>query len=426
MSLRHFCITGRFAAVMVVAACLSACRSNNAARPRPAASRAPTESTLAGDAATPADTPSASDADGPTAPETPEPLPTMTHRADGVHGEILIVNNEELTVPELLYLIGDRLYDGRDTSTDRGFVSQVELMIRNQARREVGTLLVYQRAMAQLADQQKQMLTGIVEREVHNRIDREFGGSRARFEQHLIDNELSESQYRKLLERALVVQQFLRETLDPKTHVRRDSVLEYYRTHIDDYRKPALRELRTIEAPFDAFLPDGVTWDSAGENTRALARLKSLRQIRAAHEALATRPFDDVAHEFSRGLQAGNGGSWGMIGKPLAKPPYDTISTHAFDLPENGYTEPIETDTGWFIVGCGSIQHASETPFSHVQEDIRKQLEDERFNALAADYIADLAMKAQISAFDEFMIAARTEALARAARSAPATTQRPQ
>ena len=113
-------------------------------------------------------------------------------------------------------------------------------------------------------------------------------------------------------------------------------------------------------------------------------------------------PSQAAAREYSLGVHAAEGGSWGQIGQPL-QPPYDELSRRLFDFKEGQYSEPIETATGWYIVQCGRIEPATKTPFVEVQEEIRTELENQRFNQLAADYILRLAENATISDLDGFM-----------------------
>lgn len=110
-------------------------------------------------------------------------------------------------------------------------------------------------------------------------------------------------------------------------------------------------------------------------------------------------------HEFSRGLHAENGGSWGQIGQPL-QPPYDTVSKLIFEFDQGQCSEPLETPTGWYIVKCGKVQAEQRRSFGEVQEEIRQQLVEQQLNRLTVRYIVGLAEKATISSPDQFIAAA--------------------
>jgi len=209
----------------------------------------------------------------------------------------------------------------------------------------------------------------------------------------------------------MLVSSYTREMLMPQIHIRRDELLAYYRANEQRFGTPETREFRLIALPFAAFLPEGVSWERTGPAARAQARLRARRQAEAAYQALATRDFAEVAREYSRGVQARNGGSWGQIGQPL-QPPYDELSRRVFELGEGQYSEPIETERGWYIVGCGRIVPATKRSFAEVQEELRAELENRRFAEVAGDYITKLAEKATISDLNAFISTAVARVLA--------------
>lgn len=327
-----------------------------------------------------------------------------------IRPDVLLVNETALSVPEVLYPLREPLEAAQQTLRGVKLRQRVEALVRDAVRSEIGRLLVYDKAMAELGEPQKEMLKTFVDQEVRQRVDREFGGSMARFEAHLAYYGLTLEQYRTAVQRALVVRDYTRETLMPRVQIRRGELLAAYRARMDRYSTPEARELLLIAAPFESFVPAGTRYARLSPEAQAAARLRALRHIRQAYQALKTRPFADVAREFSRGPHAADGGSWGMIGKPLAKPPYDALSRRIFEMNTGQYTEPIETPVGYFIVGCGRVRPASTQPFEQVQDQLAAELQDERFNRLAARYIGRLADEATISSLDGF-IASATDAV---------------
>jgi len=283
---------------------------------------------------------------------------------------------------------------------------------------------VYREAMAELEERQHEVVDKVVERRLQELITRDFGGSTARLDRHLQRYGLTLEQYRMRLRRSLVVSQYTREKLMPQAHVRRDELLAYYRENLARYCTPGTRELLVIEAPFERFLPEGTTWRLASEQVRARARLEAMRHIRRAHAALQDQPFEQVAREFSRGLHAENGGSWGQIGQPL-QPPYEEVSKLIFEFDQGQCSAPLETATGWYVVKCGQVQPEQRRPFSAVQEEIRQQLIEQQLNRLTANYIVRLAEKATISSLDQFIAAAVRRASTEPWSQPPERAQQP-
>jgi hypothetical protein len=337
-----------------------------------------------------------------------------------IEADILMVNNAVLTVPEVLCPLQDELAELRRTRTVSGFQEEARRLIRRKVQEEIGSLLIYAEALGQLDENEKKTLDAAVDKEAENHTAREFGGSTVRLIATLRDCGLTKEQWRESLKRSLVVRQYSREKLMPQVQIRRDELLAEYRRNSPRYSMPETRELLLIELPFEKFLPEGQTWERAGPTERAQAKLKAMRRAREAHEALAERSFAEVAREFSLGSHAESGGSWGMIGRPL-QPPYDAVSKLIFEYQEGQVGEPIETPTGWYVVGCGRVQPASQRSFAEVQDEIRSELMERRFNKLSVEYVLRLAEKATISSLDAFVSAAvrRAEKLTAVAGATP-------
>ncbi len=333
------------------------------------------------------------------------PPPPIQPPDGAIEADIIMVNKSVLTVAELLYPVRDEIEEIRRVQTPGGFRERVDLLLRQEARRQIGSLLVYAEATANFTDPQREAIKKSVDKEIDTLTARDFGGSSARLKSRLSACGLSMDQFREGFQRELVVRQYTREKLMPQIQIRRDELLGYYRHNISRYQSAETRELLMIELPFEKFLPDKQPWAEAGKPAQAAAKLAALRRAREAHAALAERPFEDVAREYGLGVHTEQGGSWGMIGRPL-QPPYDGVSRLIFEYQEGQYSEPVETASSWCIVRCGRVEPATERPFLEVQDDIRKELMERRFNKLAMDYVLRLAENATISSLDLFVTSA--------------------
>jgi PPIC-type PPIASE domain len=334
-----------------------------------------------------------------------------------VRSDILIVNETTLTAAEVLYPMRRRLAEILADVTSPGAADkrtreQIESLVRQQVQQEIGAVLVYEEAMASLADEPKKSLEKAVARDIDLLVTRDFGGSIARFGKHLEEFGLTLDKYREATQRHVVVRSYTRDVLMPQVNVRRDELLDFYRSNREAYSTPETRELLILEAPYAAFLPDGVRWEAASGEARARARLAAVRHIRAAKTALESRSFEDVAREFSRGLRAEEGGSWGMIGKPLEEP-YDDLSARIFQFSPGQTSDTIETERGWFIVRCGTVNSAKTFTFEEAQDKIRDDLKQRRFDKLASEHVRKLADKATVTSLEAFIKSIAKAALTR-------------
>lgn len=349
----------------------------------------------------PADAPTLTEAENITPP--PQRLPLPLKPAPGaIEAGILLVNDVVLTLPEVLYPLRERIAEACQSQSGEPLAQTVQRMLEVRTQQDVGAVLIHKEALARLSDPQRDVVADAIEREVHARISREFGDSSARFEHHLARCGLTLDQYRASLEREIVSRQYAREKLLPQIFVRRDELLTYYRRNLARYSSDETRELWMIEAPFEAFLPPGTDWSQAPENLRAQARLRAARHIHAAHEALANRPFEDVAREYSRGVHAAQGGLWGEIGRPL-QPPYDQVTKLIFGYAAGQHSAAVETERGWCIARCGQITPATRQTFTQAQDDIRARLTEQKFERLSSAYMMRVAGNATVTGLDDFI-----------------------
>lgn len=337
--------------------------------------------------------------------------PPADPKPGAVVGDILLVNDKVLSVPEILYPLRHAVDAARGAYQGRELLHELERMIRSATQQEVGSILLYEKALAGLNEEQRKSLSDNVEQELKSQIAREYGGSEARFVEHLQRFGLTREQYKTLIERQLLVMSYTRDILRPRVSVRRDDLIDYYEQNRERFATPETRELFMMEFPFAAFLPAGDSWERATPQARAYAKLAAMRTARQAHEALKSKPFEVVAMEFSRGVHAASGGLWGTIGEPL-NPPYDELSRLVFALPAGRTSEPIETEQGWYIVRCGRIEAAQRPNFSELQTRLRAEVENQRLGKMATDYVLNLADRATIGTFELFIAQATRRALA--------------
>ncbi len=378
-----------------------------------------------------------------------------------IQADMLMVNDQSITVAEVLYALRDDIAAARAAQTPRGFLEWARGEVRDVVRREIGALLVYQEATAGFEQQQRDALDKYVEKRLTERVGQEFGGSVARLEAHLAGHGLTLDVYREWLRRDAVVGQYSREKFLPQVSIRRDEILAYWRRTRDARKTESRRELYMIEAPFERFLEEGQTWADATAEAKAQAKLRAARHVREAHEAIvagmtsetgasgspversddadamspghqaedsgaasspdsraglsdaaaqdkqssATAVFAAAARQFSRGLKADEGGHWGYITRPL-RAPYDEPTGRIFDFTAGQTSEPIEMPDGWVIVHCGDVEEESAPTFEQVQGELRRDIETRRLNDLMNDYMIRLASRATITSLDAFVDAA--------------------
>ncbi|MDX2199768.1 MAG: peptidylprolyl isomerase [Phycisphaerae bacterium] len=339
----------------------------------------------------------------------------VTRTPGSVAADILLVNNHSLTVAEALYALPAR---AANVPANADPTDEARMRVFQRVQQDVGALLIYDQAANRLNDRQREALDKAVEQQIHRRVDMEFGGSQARFEAHLADNELSLSQHRDWLKRQFVTRDYLRSVLLPKASITRDDLLAEFEKRKRAPTAPQTRRLRMIAAPHRQFAAESVVWDRATPQQKSAARAAAEAHIRAAETAIAGgRDFADVAGEYDRSPHQADGGDWGYIGKPL-RGMFEEPTRRIFSMKTGERSQPIFTGEGAFLVQCEDIRGgAFEGDFESVQHDLRIALEDERFNQVARDYLTKLSESASISSIGDFVEVAAARLMKRQARA---------
>lgn len=320
-----------------------------------------------------------------------------------IQSDILLVNDVVIKIDELLFSVHERLIALKAETPATSFRNEAAKLLRQRTSQEIGAVLVYYEAIGKLNEPQLKALDESVDRELERRVNLDHGGSTARLTQFLEQFGLTYERFRELVKRDLVVASYTRERFMPQIFIRRSELLDYYQRNLEQFTTPETRELWLIEIPFASCVAAVVSWESATPPQRAAAKLQALRQARAAHQALASRPFQDVAREFSKGPHAGQGGLFGEIVEPLKKP-YQVVSEQLFQLTAGQHGEPLEIETGWVIVRLGAVKPAETRSFDQAQEELRKTMVEARYNRLANEYVIKLAERSTITAVDSFIV----------------------
>ena len=172
---------------------------------------------------------------------------------------------------------------------------------------------------------------------------------------------------RNLVKRQMMVRGYTQQMLMPQVSIRRDELLGVlppeHQSLLDrgDTRAAADRgALRQVPARAGHL--------AVGHQGRAgPCKLQAMRHIRAAHEALATRDFQDVAREFSKGVHAGDGGSWGRLAS-LCEHRTTSPLRRSSNLPRTAHR--ADPDRGRLVHRSVRHDHAGDKNILHdVQDD---------------------------------------------------------
>jgi hypothetical protein len=187
----------------------------------------------------------------------------------------------------------------------------------------------------------------------------------------------------------------------PAIGVNRKMLLEYYRAHIDDFRKDKKVAMQIIAAPFKAYLAEGVG-GTPSETERAAAKHAAALMINKAGERLnAGEDFAKVARELSRGIKAEAGGLWPKMSAGSFREV--EVEKAAFALKPGDAQGVIETKIGYYIVKATEVADGGVVPFEEAQEGIEEILRNRQFERLISNFQQRLQAKAGVRQDREFI-----------------------
>lgn len=359
--------------------------------------QAPTEVNSESPAARSSNPPAPDHAAGPLPDESDAPAPAP----GAVHSDALVVNNETISVSDILEPLLPTIEKMSRELPPRTYYEQVGDLVRKQIIEAVAQHLIWRRAKSKITAEMEPQIDKTLDKIEKERVNREFGGSIAKYEKYLAQHHKTRADVRERLRRTVIIDSFLREHLLPlAASPRKRELQQYYEAHLDEFTKPSRRELFLIEAPISAFLDRRrpVTDTDLAEAT-GLAR----KVIDDAMAALAAgEPFEEAARQYSLGLNKSEGGAWGFIAAPL-QGRWAAPSQRLFQMQAGEVSDVIEAEQCFFLVKCGQVETGGTISFQDAQPQIIDAMRQQRFSKLRAEFLQKELEQSTIGSLDAFV-----------------------
>jgi len=200
------------------------------------------------------------------------------------------------------------------------------------------------------------------------------------FADDLASNGLSEAEFAEALERELRVEAILEKVGTLAEQVTSTDVELYYQYHPDQFRRQETRLARHILVTINETIP---------ENTRDAA-LKRITEIAKRLQKEPAR-FEEQALKHSECPTAMNGGLLGRVPRGQLYPELETV---AFALTEGELSPIVESELGWHLIHCETIESERHSKFDEVRQTIRDHLEQQRRGTCQKSWINALRRQA--------------------------------
>jgi len=160
-----------------------------------------------------------------------------------------------------------------------------------------------------------------------------------------------------------------------------EEIKEFYQKHIDKFSEKDKWHLRVIVFPSSP--------DSSEQEKEKTMKLAS--KIKADPDKGAS--FADLAHQYSRGPGADEGGDLGYLNPDDLDP---ALGKFVSALPAGGTTPPIETDDGIYIFKVEDIQAGESKSLDEAKNYIRRLLYQQEVNKRYDEWLKELKARSYI------------------------------
>jgi hypothetical protein len=305
----------------------------------------------------------------------------------------LRINGETIPASEIL---ARDLPDLRQRSEDMSLRSYQDYAMQLavvRTRDRIAESLLYQQASLRIPKDADAQIEKAVDREIRRIVTEDFEGIQRRYEKFLEERHQTIEDARKAIRRQLVITRHLEMIVKPRVaSPTRAELLELYEENKDRWETSERRQMSLIDVRIN---DDRDAQAARARATEALSRLE------------AGEAFEDVAAEYSDGVFAAEGGSWGWVSREGVRdrlvPAVDTL----YALAASEVSGLVQGPDAFFIVRCDEVDPGQEADFITAQADLKQEHFKREYNRMIAAEIERLEAKAEIDPPDlrEFLLA---------------------
>jgi len=310
--------------------------------------------------------------------------------------ERMTVGSETTHAADMWREIGDDLEVKLRDVPDSGRAQFIAERSARWIADKIAEALLYQQASLRLGPEVGKNVDRFVDAEIRKIVTDEHQGVERRFEKHLAVKGQTIEDVRERLRREIMVSSFLDGEVRPKVaEPTRAELLAVYNENMDAWRRPTRCRMSLIDVRVLDRLAEGVTLPTRTQMDAARAEARS--RIDAARMAVNQgMAFPEVARQYSDGLHATEGGSWGWVSPGSVRPRFEPAVESLYRLGAGQVSDIIETPESFFLVRCDERQGGEEPSFTAVQPELIERYSRLAFNRLVSERVAKLRAEASI------------------------------
>jgi parvulin-like peptidyl-prolyl isomerase len=312
-------------------------------------------------------------------------VPSVIDRNRGKLPDDLLEAQQEALTRDMTRAI-EEAFARQNAPPDQLMIQSEQLraqMLDQMLKGQIQTLLVFIDAQRNIPEEgmpevRKQVDDGFQKQVVPGLMKQAKAGSRQELEEFLRSRGSSLDREKRAFFQRTLAEQWVRQYVNPNEEITHEQMLEYYRSHPDEFDRPA-------QIVWEQLCVQFVDQPSHQEAQAAIAGM--------GNRVLAGEPFAEVAKDASQGPTASEGGrrAW-----PDERHLSEELERAIHGLPI-GQLSPILRDwRGLHIVRVLERTPAGRLPFEKAQEEIRKKIREERVQKQIDQYVDELTRRTSV------------------------------
>jgi parvulin-like peptidyl-prolyl isomerase len=291
-------------------------------------------------------------------------------RVDGVAA---YVNEHVITLSEVMVLIEPVRRQLMQTYRGEALQKRLREAFDNALNTLVDRFLVldaYEKQGGRLPD-------WVVDNRADEMIEDLFGGDREALMRALQLEKMTYEEWRKNLERQMIVQSMRGANVDQYVQITPGRVRAYYESHADEFRQAAQMHVRML-----VLTPEQVS----GHVERKQRAEELVRRARSDED------FGSLATQFSGGSHAGDGGDWGWIDP--ARELRSELAQLADATATGQVSDAVKIAENFYILKVEGRREAAAAPLGDVYTEIERSLRQKAIQSGYAIWVARLKVDA--------------------------------
>ena len=217
-----------------------------------------------------------------------------------------------------------------------------------------------------------------IDRAIDNSKSRFGFDSDADFQQALAQSGLTLEEYRKRMAKNILFNQVFEQEVQSKAQVDDEAVARYWHEHAGEFKRPERRRIEEVVVRDDS---------SLGADAREALANDIVVRVRAGATLTAAVEAEHAGAAVTDVLQHDSV-------EPGTLAP--ELESAAWKLDAGGVSDPVAARGGWHVLHVLEVDPAGERPLDEVQDQIRNQLAQDRFDARLREFLDQQASSAYI------------------------------